>query len=56
MPFSRSVGRREALARLLLTMFPTRGLGDDKTARAAFWAAYWAGLTPRKADDKKEEA
>ena len=42
MPFSRAVGRREALTRLLLKMFPTRGPGDDKTARAAFWAAYFA--------------
>ena len=42
MPFSRAVGRREALARLLAIMFPTHGPSDDKTARAAFWAAYFA--------------
>lgn len=44
MPFSRAVGRREALTRLLLTMFPSLGPGDDKTSRAAFWAAYWTAL------------
>ena len=46
MPFSRAVGRREALTRLLFTMFPTRGPGDDKTIRAAFWEAYWLALKP----------
>ena len=48
MPFSRAVGRKEALARLLLTMFPSRGPGDDKTSRAAFWAAYFTARTGGK--------
>ena len=58
MPFSRAVGRREALTRLLFTMFPTRGPSDDRTTRAAFWEAYWAinayGLDGAKARQRMQ--
>ena len=49
MPFSRTVGRREAFTRLLLKTFPTRGPGDDKTTRSAFWVAYWYAIKASRA-------